>query len=310
MSLMYSMESSNEGRLGLQKIPYFEWKGKTFSQISSVIQKNNFTTNGHTTTFLKARPIQHYRREIASVEPNNTDPRLSRSVRLTMDAPGSTVVQTASTTCTGINQTLDIGIEDTKTNQPCNSCDDSFADLRKDQKNSAYLQNLSAETNARRRVRSAGMNRPRYDPVLNNRPENYRSSSQYLHGRNKTFKQNQFNNMRVENPSNSSENVYASNTIQYCGADSSQTQYVPVYYKPNNSKFAVQGAVDSSSRLARLKYDTITDSGAKMRSAHGEHTANALAYHVSSNGYTIKDKKGYPNICTPVIKPDGTLVKC
>ena len=62
-------------------------------------------------------PIKHYRREIASVEPNNTDPRFSQSVRLTMDAPGSTVVQSASTVCTGIKKTLDFHIEDTKTNQ-------------------------------------------------------------------------------------------------------------------------------------------------------------------------------------------------
>jgi hypothetical protein len=31
-----------------------------------------------------------------------------------------------------------------------------------------------------------------------------------------------------------------------------------VIYKPNNSQFSVQGAVDSSTRLARLKYNTIT----------------------------------------------------
>ena len=31
---MYSMESSREGRLGLQNTHYFQWKGKTFSQVS------------------------------------------------------------------------------------------------------------------------------------------------------------------------------------------------------------------------------------------------------------------------------------
>ena len=307
---MYSMESSREGRLGLQNTHYFQWKGKTFSQVSSVIQKTQPTSNGNISAFLKPMPIKHYRREIASIEPSVTNPRSSQSIRLSMDAPGSTIVQSASEKCTGINKTLDFHIEDTRSNRPCNSCDDTFPGLQPHQQNSKYLKNLSDETNARRRVRSAGMNRPRYDNNLNNRPENYRSSSQYLHGRNKTFKQNQFNNLRIENASNSSENVYASNTIQYCGSDSSQTQYVPVYYKPSNSKFAVQGAVDASSRLARLKYDTITDSGAKMRSAYGEHTANALAYHVPSNGYTIKDKIGYPNTCTPIIKPYGELKKC
>jgi hypothetical protein len=117
--------------------------------------------------------------------------------------------------------------------------------------------------------------------------------------------------LRVENTDG--ENVYSSNTIQYCNNNSTtnrESNYVPVYYKPNNTKFGVQGAVDSSARLAQLKYDTITNVGAKMRVAYGPHTANALAYGVPENGYTIKDKIGYPNICTPVIKKDGTMVRC
>jgi len=111
----------------------------------------------------------------------------------------------------------------------------------------------------------------------------------------------------VQDQANAAQNVYASNTIQYV---SNKAQYVPVYYKPNNGKFGKQGAVEASSRLARLKYDTITDAGSKMREAFGEQTANALSYGVPPNGYTIKDKIGYPNICTPVIHKDGTVSKC
>lgn len=33
--------------------------------------------------------------------------------------------------------------------------------------------------------------------------------------------------------------------------------------------------------------------------AYGKHTANALAYGVSSSGYTVKDKIGYPAPKTP-----------
>ena len=52
------------------------------------------------------------------------------------------------------------------------------------------------------------------------------------------------------------------------------------------------------------------DIGGKMRTAYGQHTANALAYGVPINGYTIKDKIGYPNTCTPIILSDGTMKKC
>lgn len=78
-----------------------------------------------------------------------------------------------------------------------------------------------------------------------------------------------------------------------------RTSYVPVYYKPSNSKFANQGAVESSSRTVRLKYDSITNSTVAYRNELGSSVANALAYGVPGYGYTIKDKIGYPNKCTP-----------
>jgi hypothetical protein len=68
--------------------------------------------------------------------------------------------------------------------------------------------------------------------------------------------------------------------------------YAPVYYKPSNSQFGVQGAVSSSDRILRKKYDTITTVGSSFRTAYGAQTADALAYGVSDYGYTIKDKIG------------------
>ena len=298
---MSNIESSSEGRLGLNKIKYYSWKGKTFSEIYSVIQKNTPTPPTTNQTYFKALPYKHYRREIHNANTNVTQVKNSASIQAIMETPGGTTVDSAGPICNDPTQnTLHFILEDSKTNKPCNSCDDTKI---------SASQSLSQEDNARRRVRSAGMNRPKYNTNKSNRPENYRSSAQYLQGRNRTFKQNQFTNLRIENASNSAENVYSSNTIQYCD-NSSETNYVPVYYKPSNTKFANQGAVDSSSRLARLKYDTITDAGSKMRSVFGPSTANALAYGVPPNGYTIKDKIGYPNICTPVVLKDGTVRKC
>jgi hypothetical protein len=78
-----------------------------------------------------------------------------------------------------------------------------------------------------------------------------------------------------------------------------QPRYRRIYYKPSNSQFGVQGAVSSSDRLLRKKYDTITTVGSSFRSAFGEQTANALAYGSSSYGYTLKERMGYPMNCTP-----------
>ena len=40
-------------------------------------------------------------------------------------------------------------------------------------------------------------------------------------------------------------------------------------YKPNNKKFSTQGSVQSSTRLLRLKNDTINKNGASFRTAFG-----------------------------------------
>lgn len=83
-----------------------------------------------------------------------------------------------------------------------------------------------------------------------------------------------------------------------------------VYYKPNNPQFAQQGAVTSGSKIARIRYDTITNSASSYRTAFGLHVSNALAYGVPANGYTIKDKLGYPNPNTPTVTTTGEIRFC
>ena len=90
-----------------------------------------------------------------------------------------------------------------------------------------------------------------------------------------------------------------------------QRNYVPVYYKPNNAQFAQQGGVTSSSRITRLKYDTMTNNGAKYQQAYGNNVANAMAYGVSDSVYSIKDKIGYPLTCSPKFdKCTGEQIIC
>ena len=87
--------------------------------------------------------------------------------------------------------------------------------------------------------------------------------------------------------------------------------YVPIYYKPNNPQFAVQGAVDASTRTARSRYNTITNNTALYNNAYGLSVANALAYGVPAGGYTWKDKIGYPLKQTPVFsKYSDEMQKC
>jgi hypothetical protein len=84
--------------------------------------------------------------------------------------------------------------------------------------------------------------------------------------------------------------------------------YVTLIYKPNNSAYGVQGAVESSARIQRLKYNTINTSAFSIKSAYGTAVANALAYGVSEQPYTAKTSVGDKPKCTPVINPRNGII--
>lgn len=88
-----------------------------------------------------------------------------------------------------------------------------------------------------------------------------------------------------------------------------QPRYNRIYYKPSNSQFGVQGAVSSSDRLLRKKYETITTVGSSFRSAFGEQTANALAYGSSAYGYTLKERTGFSMKRTPTFSAYSSEMK-
>ena len=108
----------------------------------------------------------------------------------------------------------------------------------------------------------------------------------------------------------------ANQTVDYMIASNSangpaiKPRYNRVYYKPNNHQYAQQGAVSSSSRITRLKYNAITTTASTYRNAFGLHVANALAYGVPANGYTVKDKLGYPLPKTPTFTSTGEQRNC
>jgi hypothetical protein len=76
-------------------------------------------------------------------------------------------------------------------------------------------------------------------------PDYYHSNSQYLKNRCKTFKQRQFNF------------DYNQETKEGFANCADEFRCSKVVYNPNNSKFSTQGAVSSSERLLRLKYNNI-----------------------------------------------------
>ena len=68
--------------------------------------------------------------------------------------------------------------------------------------------------------------------------------------------------------------------------------YCSTIYKPNNPQCARQGAVSGSTRLQKLKSDTITSNGFSYYSAYGATMANAGNFQGTnaSNNYFVKNR--------------------
>jgi hypothetical protein len=279
--------------------PLVSWKGQTFSQITSVLKKNaNTTMKASGRNLFLPNPLKIYRREIASqVDASRCNSRASIKID-EFTRPNGFLVTAKSSTASGkgLVNTLDINLTSNKTEKP-GSC-------------TANCAGLSPAENAKRRCRSSGNIKKAYNPA-NNTANYYTDSKQYLTSRNRTFQQNQYYYLRsgdstaTPGETSSINNVYAANGTIICPNGSSGH----TYYKPNNPQFAQQGAVSASSLITRKKYDSITNSSAIYRNAFGLQVANALAYGVPENGYTIKDKIGYPNKCTPVFSSTGVVYK-
>lgn len=81
-------------------------------------------------------------------------------------------------------------------------------------------------------------------------------------------------------------------TYNYNPLNTPPNNYCSTIYKPNNPQFARQGAVCGSTRIQKLKSDTITSNGFSYYSAYGATMANAGNFQGtnSSNNYFVKNR--------------------
>lgn len=189
------------------------WKGRTINQITSSIQKNQLTggTIEKQNTF-RALPLKIYRREVAVNMPTTSGchhSRISSSVDEFTRPGGCTISSMESIDNRGLVNTLESPRpEILNESYGCNGTAGS--------KNSFNC----AEDNARRRCRSSGMIRRKYDPARSEIAY-FTDTNQYLVSRSKTFAQNQYRHLRrgdvslVTNPLQSKD-TYSPNGISHC----------------------------------------------------------------------------------------------
>lgn len=188
------------------------WKGRTINQITSSIQKNQMATGtaGKLNIF-RAMPLKIYRREIAVNIPTTSgchNSRVSSSVDELTRPGGYTMTKIASVDKCGLENILE-------SPTPA-ALNESYGCIGTGAKNSYNC----AEDNARRRCRSSGMVRRKYDPARNDLTY-FNDTNQYLVSRSKTFLQNQYRHIRrsdvsiVTNPL-LAKDTYSPNGLSHC----------------------------------------------------------------------------------------------
>jgi hypothetical protein len=71
-----------------------------------------------------------------------------------------------------------------------------------------------------------------------------------------------------------------------------------IIFKPNNRQYSIQGAVDSSTRIEKLKLNTINTNANSLRTAFGNEAASACRFTGSSDTPFFLKNKYQPPICS------------
>jgi hypothetical protein len=283
--------------------PYVTWKGpSTGSAVPTwsrpLINNNiNTNTNTNTGTSFAARPIKHWRKQL--VPAANTGISGSSGVGMPMDRPGGSVYLGATVDCSSCHINLADIIPTTK-----NTKFDSFSVAP-----SGECVACNPETNI---IKSA---------VTLLKKDYYSDTKGYLQSRCQTYDQklsttpipgNSYINSTTHQPIPPSDSptgsqvYYTDNCSKKCVTDNSRVRTI---YKPNNQQYSQQGAVDSSSRLARLKYNTITKNGNSFKTAWGQQGANAGRYQgTSESPYFLKSKN--QQVCVPLHRDGNKTTSC
>jgi hypothetical protein len=286
---------------------YVSWKGKTFTQITSKIQKNKISINNNSDIIYRARPLPIYRREIASHKTSSSTGRnrISAQIRA-FEQPGGYLVNVDSSS---ISNSLGIeSILDKQTVKPLNQQNEIYcnAKIPFDINDQINVKCLSAQSNALRKTRSSGIIKPKY----------YTTTKQYLYNRKRTFEQNQFNYLKSGDPNAlpgsaaSFKNTYESGGGVFNTKDNGKILNCPVVYKPCNYNYSKNTAVESSTRVDRIKYNALNHISSSYKGVYGTYIDSYYSNGGAIPGYNIKDKIGYSLTKVPVIMPNGVMRTC
>ena len=275
--------------------PYVTWK--SISTNSAVPSNSRPDLNASGPAF-KAQPINHWRKQLI---PNSESGGRNRraGVGIPFDTPGGSVYlgDVASNTACLLNGTdSTVGIKENI--------------IRFDNTNFVYDDPngcISVACNPVKKIIKRGTT------IINKEKPYYPDMKSYLRARNQLYEQkltalpistitylDANNNLLI--PSDASDGPQVRKT-QNCNHCANSTNSATIY-KPNNTTFAQQGAVDSSSRIARLKLNTINKNAESFKTTFGTTAPKYMG--TSETPYFLKSKY---QVCVPA-KVNGRTLKC
>ena len=316
------------------RVPHYATKTTTANSIVPGLHRpntNGVPSNIHQHDFdgpeFKARPIKHWRRQLVPTsintgsgisgsgpsQPIGSSGQRNATVGLLMDRPGAvSYVGNASCECV---------------QQPGNSYTISEHFLEVPKNKGTIVENKGVVDNGDYEINTGIYN----TKCIGCNPQNnviksassllsrayYSDTTGYLKSRCKTYQQNASINRTsgvtylgpggqhiwATSSANGSQ-VYQTNDIykprvnpHACGGNSSSGASI-VIFKPNNYQYSVQGAVDSSTRIEKLKLNTINTNANSLRSAFGNEAASACRFTGSGDTPYFLKNKYQPPICS------------
>jgi hypothetical protein len=267
----------------LEISPYISWKAISTNSIVPSNSRPDLTASGPA---FKANPIKSWRKQLIPTN-NSGSPNRRAGVGMPMDTPGGSVYLgnvSGNTNC--LLNARDVGAAGLKENmekydnincQP--KADDCFFDISNN-----------------RMARITGPRRIRPSTTLLSKSY-YTDHKAYMRSRCLLYDQkltaipvptvtyvDAGNNLLYPNDTNTVRQTQDCPSPFQC----STTTACQTIYKPNNIKFAKQGAVDSSDRLTRLKLDTVNKNAASYKEVFGSSASRYLG--MASTPYFTKSK--------------------
>jgi len=264
----------------LKVSPYISWKGS--SSTNSIAPSNSHPPINASGPAFKAQPINHWRKQLIPTEASGSRNRRA-GVGMPMDTPGGSVY---------------LGNVVGNTDCFLNAVDTPAAGLKEniEKSNDTNFTYRAADcfydASANKMVRLAcnpEINRIRPATTLLSK-KYYTDRKSYLRSRCMLYDQK-----LTANLIQGSTDLSIRQTQNCCAAAAAAASCETIY-KPNNTQFAQQGAVDSSSRLTRLKLDTVSKNAASYRNTFGTTAPRYLG--MATTPYFLKSKYEPPTCCS------------